>query len=154
MNIKDRIKNLVKDVFNQLDKPEYKPAGLDVLTDYPSLYETLNDLFDNQYFNFVKTIDWVSPIPTTFRIVLVNGAEFYLIYSKSSWIAQVAGKKYFLIKLPQKQRAVNAISRLLRHFYVDVNNEEDSGGVNIEPPTDDTSSPEPEETTPEETGEE
>ncbi len=154
MNIKDRIKNLVKDVFNQLDKPEYKPAGLDVLTDYPSLYETLNDLFDNQYFNFVKTIDWVSPIPTTFRIVLVNGAEFYLIYTKSSWIAQVAGKKYFLIKLPQKQRAVNAISRLLRHYYVDVNNDEDSGGVNIEPPAEDSSAEGPPPPEPEETGEE
>ena len=153
MNIKNRIKNLVKDVFNQFNNQEYKPAGLDVLTDYPSLYETLNDLFDNQYFNFVKTIDWVSPIPTTFRIVLVNGAEFYLIYTKSTWIAEVSGKKYYLIKLPQKQRAVNAISRLLRHYFVDVNNNEDSGGVNVEPPADDSAAedPPPE---PEETGEE
>ena len=129
MDIRDRIKNLVKDVFNQLDKKpaEYKPAGLDTLTDYPELFEVLNELFDNKYHNFVRTIDWVSPLPTTFRIVLVNGSEFYLIYSKNSWIAQVAGKKYMLINITEKQRAVTAISRLLRFEFDNVSNSVEGG---------------------------
>ena len=56
----------------------------------------------------------------TFRVKLVNGADFYLIYQgkdedKALFVAQVAGKKYFLESLPEEQQASEAIARLLRY---------------------------------------
>jgi hypothetical protein len=38
-----------------------------------------------------------------------------LIYGKRSWIAQVAGKKYYLLNLPEEERAAEAIANLLRY---------------------------------------
>jgi hypothetical protein len=46
---------------------------------------------------------------------LKNGEEFYLIYNKRSWIAQVEGKKYYLLNLPEEERAAEAIARILRY---------------------------------------
>ena len=65
--------------------------------------------------NFIASIDWVAPRPTTFRINLKNDFNFYLIWSKRSWIAQVEGKKYYLLNLPEEERATDAIARLLRY---------------------------------------
>ena len=61
------------------------------------------------------SIDWVAPRPTTFRINLKNDFNFYLIFTKNSWIAQVEGKKYYLLNLPEEERAIDAIARVLRY---------------------------------------
>ena len=60
-------------------------------------------------------IDWVAPKPTTFRINLKNDFNFYLIFTQKSWIAQVEGKKYYLLNLPEEERAIEAIARILRY---------------------------------------
>ena len=65
--------------------------------------------------NFLSSIDWVAPRPTTFRINLRNDENFYLIWMGRSWIAQVEGKKYYLLNLPEEERAVEAIARILRY---------------------------------------
>ena len=39
----------------------------------------------------------------------------YLIFTKTSWIAQVEGKKYYLLNLPEEERAIEAIARILRY---------------------------------------
>ena len=65
--------------------------------------------------SFLASIDWVAPRPTTFRINLKNGEDFYLIYNKRSWVAQVEGKKYYLLNLPEEERATEAIARILRY---------------------------------------
>jgi hypothetical protein len=40
---------------------------------------------------------------------------FYLIYGKRSWIAQVEGKKYYLLNLPEEERAAMSIANILRY---------------------------------------
>ena len=47
-------------------------------------------------------------------INLKNEQIFYLIYGKRSWICQVRGKKYYLLNLPEEERAVQAIANILR----------------------------------------
>jgi len=37
------------------------------------------------------------------------------MWNEKSWIAQVSGKKYYLLNLPEQQRASTSISRLLRY---------------------------------------
>ena len=101
--LKDKIKTLVKQVY----KPDFLQAqdkiSLDapkfpVLEKFPELKEVIVNLLTNQYEIFVSDIQWVAPKPTTFRIVLGNSETFMLTYSPRSWVAQVEGKKYYLLK--------------------------------------------------------
>jgi hypothetical protein len=87
----------------------------DELTKFPELKAVIVDLLTHEFDAFLASIDWVAPKPTTFRINLKNDQDFYLIYSRTSWIAQVEGKKYYLLNLPEEERACEAIARILRY---------------------------------------
>ena len=73
------------------------------------------DLLTPDFDFFLASIDWVAPRPTTFRINLKNGTSFYLIFTPRSWIAQVEGKKYYLLNLNEEESACEAIARQLRY---------------------------------------
>ncbi len=125
--LKDRIRNLVKQSYSQQTITPEEAVQYDELTKFPELKKVIVDLLTNEYDNFLDSIDWVSPRPTTFRINLKNGQEFYLIYGKRSWIAQVEGKKYYLLNLPEEERAAQAIARILR--YGTKEEETETGGA-------------------------
>ena len=124
--LKNRIRGLVKQVYTVNKVTPEEAAQYDELTKFPELKLVIVDLLTSEYDNFLDSIDWVSPRPTTFRINLKNGQDFYLIYGKRSWIAQVQGKKYYLLNLPEEERAAEAISRILR--YGEKETEEAAGG--------------------------
>ena len=141
----EKIKTLVKKVYAEKSNPMTPPEEIEiskfpVLEQFPPLKKILDDLFDFQYEPFVKDVEWVAPRPTTFRIKLINGADFYLTYSgkdegKALFIAQVAGKKYFLESLPEEQQASEAIARLLRYQFADTgkpDGEEVDAGLDAE----------------------
>jgi hypothetical protein len=69
----------------------------------------------HEFDSFLEGIDWVAPRPTTFRINLLNGQNFLLSFSKRSWIAQIEGKKYYLLNLDEEEYAALAISRILQY---------------------------------------
>ena len=113
--LQNRLKILIKQVYsNQTITPE-EAVQYDELTKFPELKAVLIDLLTPEYDSFLSSIDWVAPRPTTFRINLKNDQSFYLIYGKRSWIAQVEGKKYYLLNLPEEERAALAISNMLRY---------------------------------------
>lgn len=132
-----KIKDLAKVVYAEKTNPLAEPEEIEkiankfpIIDKFPPLKDVMDDLFDFQYEPFVKDIQWVAPRPTTFRVMLVNGADFYLIYQgedegKGLFIAQVAGKKYFLESLPEEQQASEAIARLLRYNYAAMGKSED-----------------------------
>ena len=132
-----KIKDLAKVVYAEKTNPLAEPEEIEkiaskfpIIDKFPPLKDVMEDLFDFQYEPFVKDIQWVAPRPTTFRVMLVNGADFYLIYQgedegKGLFIAQVAGKKYFLESLPEEQQASEAIARLLRYNYAAMGKSED-----------------------------
>jgi len=137
-----KIKTLAKTAYAEKSNPladaeEIKDivTKFPVVDKFPPLKKVMEDLFDFQYEPFVEDVEWVAPRPTTFRIKLVNGADFYLIYQGSNaedkgvFIAQVAGKKYFLESLPEEQQASEAIARLLRYKFADTGKEE--GGEDL-----------------------
>lgn len=112
--LQSRLKILIKQVYaNKRITPE-EAVQYDELTKFPELKSVIVDLLTPEYDNFVASIDWVAPRPSTFRINLKNDQLFYLIYGKRSWIAQVEGKKYYLLNLPEEQHAAEAIARILR----------------------------------------
>jgi hypothetical protein len=113
--LKLRIIQLAPQVYQSYKKSKEASIEYDELTKFPELKKILVDLLTSEFDNFLASIDWVAPRPTTFRINLKNDQNFYLIYGKRSWIAQVEGKKYYLLNLPEEERAAEAISRILRY---------------------------------------
>ena len=117
--LQGRLKILIKQVYaNKRITPE-EAVQYDELTKFPELKAVIVDLLTPEYDNFVASIDWVAPRPSTFRINLKNDQIFYLIYGKRSFIAQVEGKRYYLLNLPEEERAVEAIARMLRYGAAD-----------------------------------
>jgi hypothetical protein len=146
--LKEKIKILVKQVYKpdtlqaqdtvSLDAPKFP-----VLQKFPTLKQVIVDLLTDQYEIFITDIQWVAPKPTTFRIVLGNGEPFMLTYSPRSWVAQIEGKKYYLLNLSEEESATEAIARVLSYGVT----EEKPGG-------EETPGETPEETPAEETPEE
>ena len=67
---------------------EYK-----VLNHVPDLISILTDLMSANFNLFVRDIEWVSPKPPTFRVILENDQYFYLTDLGRSWVAEVEGKQ-------------------------------------------------------------
>jgi len=121
---KDELKEKIKVLVQQVYKPDTLQAqdkiSLDapkfpVLEKFPTLKQVIIDLLTNQYEIFVSDIQWVAPKPTTFRVILGNGEPFMLTYTPRSWVAQVEGKKYYLLNLSEEEAATEAIARVLAY---------------------------------------
>jgi hypothetical protein len=107
---------------------EYK-----ILNEVPDLIPILTDLLSSQFNLFVRDIEWVSPKPPTFRVILENNFSFYLADLGRSWMAEVEGKQYYLLNLGEEEQATQAISRILRYGEaVNPSTQEDFGLGDIE----------------------
>lgn len=113
--LREKIRVILPTVYKAQLKSDAAAVEYDELTKFPELKAIIVDLLTHDFDPFVASIDWVAPKPTTFRINLRNGESFYLIFSKRSWIAQVEGKKYYLLNLPEEERGAEAIARILRY---------------------------------------
>ena len=113
--LRDKIKALAPTAYSAVKKAEITAVEYDELTKFPELKAVIVDLLGHDYAKFIDAIDWVAPKPTTFRVNLLNGQSFYLVYTDRSWIAEVEGKKYYLLNLNEEQNATNAIARILRY---------------------------------------
>tara|TARA_R110001592_G_scaffold245738_1_gene507252 strand:- start:79 stop:531 length:453 start_codon:yes stop_codon:yes gene_type:complete len=144
--LQSKLKILVKQVYSNRTITPEEAIQYDELTKFPELKAVIVDLLTQQYDNFVASIDWVAPRPSSFRINLKNDQLFYLIYGKRSWIAQVEGKKYYLLNLPEEQHAAEAIARILRYGIKTEEGEEGMGDdlSAEEPATEETPIEEPE----------
>ena len=126
--LRDKIQRLAKDVYKDNAKIDDAALAYDELTKFPELKNVIVDLLTTQFDEFLESIDWVSPRPTTFRINLLNGQSFILIYTDRSWIAQVEGKKYYLLNLDEEERVAQAISRILSYGTMEKSDEESEDG--------------------------
>jgi len=149
--LRDKIKSLVQQTYKSksidLDKGgkiTLDAAKFPVLAKFPKLKDVISDLLTNQYEIFLKAIEWVAPRPTTFRIILGNDENFLLIYTERSWIAQIEGKKYYLLNLGEEEQAAESVSRLLAYGAPAPSEDETPAEETAEAPTE---TPEEEETT-------
>ena len=124
--LRGRIKVLVKKVYRDKVAIEKAAIEYDELTKFPELKDVIVSLLGPQFDAFVASIDWVAPKPTTFRINLKNNENFYLVYSPKSWIAEVEGKKYYLLNLNEQENCENAIARILRYGMPNIEGEVDA----------------------------
>jgi hypothetical protein len=141
---KDELKEKIKVFVQQVYKPKTLKAqdtiSLDapkfpVLQKFPELKDIIVNLLTDQYEIFVTDIQWVAPKPTTFRIVLGNGEPFMLTYSPRSWVAQIEGKKYYLLNLSEEESATEAIARVLAYGMTEEKTEPGAEGETAETPT-------------------
>jgi hypothetical protein len=137
--LKEKIKTIVGNIYNPetltgkeeitLDAPKFP-----VLAKFPELKDIIIDLLTDQYEIFVTDIQWVAPRPTTFRIILGNGEPFMLTYTPRSWIAQIEGKKYYLLNLSEEEQAAQAIARMLAYGVTEEKTEAGAEGETAETP--------------------
>tara|TARA_Y100000389_G_scaffold100039_1_gene96803 strand:- start:25 stop:480 length:456 start_codon:yes stop_codon:yes gene_type:complete len=134
-----KIKSIAPKALASVNKAEASAVEYEELTAFPALKDVIVDLLTSDYGKFIDRIDWVAPKPTTFRVVFLNDEFIYLIYHTRSWIAEVSGKKYYLLNLPEMESATKAIARLLRNGSkvddaesVDTEGAEDSTEVDVE----------------------
>ena len=114
-DFKERIRLLTKQVYSNTKEAEIAAVEYDELTKFPELKAVIVDLLTHEFDNFLASIDWVAPRPSTFRINLKNNQVFYLIWMERSWIAQVEGKKYYLLNFPEEENCAQAIAKILRY---------------------------------------
>lgn len=130
MKVKD-LKNIIEQAYIQVLREAEEPKPEDPIGDekaseetvledatdtmlekFPTLKKTLIKLMTKDFSEFVDTVDWVSPKPTTFRINLTNGQDFTLKWTGKNFQAQILGKKYFLGQIHDFQQALDKLARL------------------------------------------
>lgn len=85
-----------------------------ILGRFPTLKTAIIKLQTEEFKEFVETIDWVSPRPTTFRVNLKNGQDYILKWTGKSFEAQIMGKRYLLSNIAEYQQALDKLSLLYR----------------------------------------
>ena len=113
--LREKIKVLVKQVYKEKSKGEDAAIAYDELVKFPELKAVIIDLLTVDFDKFLESVDWIAPRPSTFRINLLNGENFVLTYDPRSWIAQVSGKKYYLLNLDEEEMASKSIARILAY---------------------------------------
>ena len=116
MTNRDIIKRLI---LNEIEKMEPKVQSFEddpinyILQKYPTLQKTLEMLMSPAYKDYITGIYIVAPKPTTFKIVLHNGQYILLRFLGKAYEATVAGKKFYLQTIGERERCTNAVARLL-----------------------------------------
>lgn len=114
--LKKLVEKLIKEeLTNNTLIPSFDENPIEFITQkYPSLKKELVNLLTEDFISYVTGIYVMAPKPTTFKIVLHNGQEFFLIYLGKSYVCKVEGKKYYMNTLSEKQGATLAIADLLQ----------------------------------------
>lgn len=106
-------------ILNEVERMEPKVQSFEddpinfILQKYPTLRKTLEMLMSPAFKDYITGIYIIAPKPTTFKIVLHNGQSFMLTFLGKAYEATVAGKKFYLQTIGERERATNAIARIL-----------------------------------------
>lgn len=151
-DLTDYVRGRVRQLLGKTAEEAYQgdpnsPMNL-MLQRFPQLRQTLEKLLTMQFRLFVDDVQWVAPRPTTFKIILPNKQYFNLIWNTEDFIAKIAGKKYDMLVLQERERAVKSLAELVQYGPINVNmSPEDLAQQNLTPATGESSTPpvEPEE---------
>ena len=116
MTNRDIIKRLI---LNEVERMEPNVQSFEddpinyILQKYPTLEKTLTMLMSPAYKDYLTGVYIISPKPTTFKIVLHNDQDFMLTFLGKAYEATVAGKKFYLQTVGERERCMNAITRIL-----------------------------------------
>lgn len=85
---------------------------------FPGLKKIVETLMSPSFGRFVNGIDIIAPKPTTFKVDLINGQDFSIIYlGNNNYSVKISGKKYYDKNIGEMERASLAIANLLELNY-------------------------------------
>jgi len=120
------IESMLDEVEDEEPTPEEEPdttAGeetvLEDATDkilgrFPTVKAAIVKLQTEQFKEFVESIDWISPRPSSFRVNLKNGQDYILKWTGKTFEAQILGKKYILSNIAEYQQALDKLAILYK----------------------------------------
>ena len=120
-----KLKQYIKEEITGLSEKQYPapPEILDVLR---------NKLRLNPLIRYIENLKAVNSVPPSYRVFLLNGEFFDIIYEDFSLLAKIGSKEYFLNDIDEKNYAIKHINRLLTGVKVkpeeEEEGEEDMGG--------------------------
>ena len=85
-----------------------------ILGKFPTLRQAIIKLQTEDFKEFVDSIDWISPRPTSFRVNLKNGQDYILKWTGKSFEAQILGKRYLLSNIAEYQQALDKLAILYK----------------------------------------
>ena len=86
----------------------------EILGKFPTLKKAIIKLQTDQFKEFVESIDWISPRPSSFRVNIKNGQFYILKWTGTGFEAQILGKRYYIDKVDDYQQALDKLARLYR----------------------------------------
>jgi len=108
--------------------PVLEDATDQILEKFPTLKSAITKLQTEDFMEFVSSIDWISPRPTTFRINLKNGQDYILKWTGSTFEANILGKRYYINKIDDYQQALDKLNILYKEAPMKGAGEEEAGG--------------------------
>ena len=85
-----------------------------ILGKFPTVKAAIVKLQTEDFKEFVESIDWISPRPTSFRINLKNGQDYILKWNGKTFEAQILGKRYVLSNITEYQQALDKLAILYK----------------------------------------
>ena len=98
-----------------------------ILSKFPTVKAAIVKLQTEDFKEFVESVDWISPRPTTFRINLKNGQDYILKWTGSTFEAQIMGKRYYINKINDYQQALDKLNILYKEAPMTGAGEEEGG---------------------------
>lgn len=103
-----------------------------ILGKFPTLKQAIVKLQTEDFKEFVDSIDWISPRPTSFRINLKNGQDYILKWTGKTFEAQILGKRYLLSNIADYQQALDKLAILYKEAPMSGAGEGDGEGFEPE----------------------
>ena len=85
-----------------------------ILGKFPTVKAAIIKLQTEDFKEFVESIDWISPRPTSFRVNLKNGQDYILKWTGKTFEAQIMGKRYLLSNIAEYQQALDKLAILYK----------------------------------------
>lgn len=85
-----------------------------ILAKFPTLTQAIIKLQTEDFKEFVDTVDWISPRPTSFRVNLKNGQDYTLKWTGKTFEASILGKRYTLSNISDYQQALDKLAILYK----------------------------------------
>ena len=98
-----------------------------ILAKFPTVSQALVKLQTEDFKEFVESVDWISPRPTSFRINLKNGQDYILKWTGKTFEAQILGKRYVLSNIADYQQAIDKLAILYKEAPMKGAGEEEGG---------------------------
>ena len=99
----------------------------------PEIKEVLEDKLKlKPLIRFVEGLKAVNSIPPSYRIFLLNGQDFFIIYEEAGLMAKIGINEYYLDHFQERNYAVKEINKLLTQPKMRAGDQEDTS--DLEPP--------------------